>query len=75
MNMKIPKSAIITREEAEKRRRESKHHVIIEEGDHALHSVHDPKTGITTVVGEARKVNGKWQTPPSANVPDQPRGK
>ncbi len=59
--MKIPKSSIITREEAEKRRRESKHHTIIEDGNHALHSVHDPKTGITTIVGEAVKVNGKWQ--------------
>lgn len=58
--MKIPKKAIITREEADKRRRESKHHVIAEEGDHAIHSVHDPKTGITTVVGAAKKVGGKW---------------
>jgi hypothetical protein len=61
--MRIPESSIITREEADKRRRESKHHVIAEEGDYALHTVHDPKTGVTTVVGEAVKVDGKWKTP------------
>ncbi len=61
--MEIPKSSIITREEADKRRRESKHHVIVEQGGYAIHSVHDPETGVTTVVGEAVKVGGKWQSP------------
>lgn len=59
--MKIPKKAIITREEAEKRRREAKHHSIVQDGDCAIHSVHDPKTGVTTIVGAAKKVDGKWE--------------
>jgi hypothetical protein len=59
--MEIPQSSIITREEADKRRRESKHHLISEHEGYALHAVHDPKTGVTTIIGEARKVNGQWQ--------------
>jgi hypothetical protein len=51
--MEIHKSLIITSEEAEKRQRESKHHIIIQEGEYALHSVYCPKTGITTVLREA----------------------
>jgi hypothetical protein len=48
--MKIPKHAIITREEADRLQRESKHHIIIKEGELALHFVHNPDTGITALI-------------------------
>lgn len=52
--IEVPKHAIITRDEADKRQRESKHHTIVREGEFALHYVHDPATGITTLVRAAK---------------------
>jgi hypothetical protein len=52
--MEIPKHAIITRQEADKRQREAKHHTIVREGEYVAHYVHDPATGITTLVREAK---------------------
>ncbi len=48
----IPPSAIISADEAQKRRMQSKHHTIAREGDTAIHAVTDPKTGVITIVGE-----------------------
>jgi len=52
--IETPQHAIITLEEAERRQREAKHHTVVREGEYAAHYVHDPATGITTLVREAK---------------------
>lgn len=48
----LPQSAIISADEAQKRRMQSTHHTIVREGDTAIHAVHAPASGVTTIVGE-----------------------
>lgn len=57
--MKLPPNAIISREEAEKLRQGSKHHLIVKEMDAAIHLVIDPKTQVVTIVGEATNLESK----------------
>ena len=52
MNRLFPTApVIITTEEANRCRVASRHHCIVQEGTVALHLVHDPPTGVTTLVG------------------------
>ncbi len=52
--IETPQHAMITREEAQKRQREAKHHTVVCEGKYAAHYVHDQATGITTLVREGK---------------------
>ena len=51
--LSIPASCLISREEAYRRRREAKHHIVVKEGNVAIHMVFDPVSGVTTVVDHA----------------------
>lgn len=57
--MKLPKTCIISTEEAARLRRDSKYHTVVKEGDVAIHFVHNPVTGVNTIVDYAALVNGK----------------
>ena len=52
--MKIPPHAIISQEESDKLQREAKRHTIVIDGEYAAHYVHDIKTGVVTMVREAK---------------------
>jgi hypothetical protein len=58
--IETPQHAMITREEAQKRQREAKHHTVVCEGEYAAHYVHDQATGITTLVREAKRGFGRY---------------
>jgi hypothetical protein len=57
--MELPNASIISRAEADRCRREAKHHIMVKEGNVAIHAVHDPETGVTTIVDHAELIDGK----------------